>query len=784
MRIIITKLLLLIFLQIPVYGQIEITGTIHDGETGEPLPSATIILEDSFRGTISNQDGTFSLIVDKLPVRLSVRYIGYQSETMAVEHRDQLPINVELIPSVAELDEIVVTERDPALSIMERVIARKQLWKSDLNNFKADAYTRQILSSDTSIVSITEGSSALYWDREYGYREIQLSRRQTSNIGEGENFAGVRFLPNFYDDNIEIAGYRLVGITHPDALRYYHFRLMEVTRLDDIPVYKIEVKPRRPLQPLFEGTAYVLGRDYALLEVELKPNDVVSFPPPVQEFNLAYSQQFSNYGGDFWLPVDMRVDGTIRISMVGLRFPPMNFRQVSRLSDYQVNSAIPDSVFKGRPKFVRADTTVSNENDRMEQIPLTMEEQEAYATIDSTKTLEEAFRPEGFLARMAERSDERERSGTILPGLGKFIPDGLTLYARNNRADGVHLGLRQRLRFFDNKTRLRVSGGYSFFSENWDAGASFDQQIGNRITVMSSYNLTTDRAYHSQLYPEGLNSFATLMGADDYFDYYRNERAHLGIRIRQLPWNTTVTLQGNWERHSSFEPEEVSQYSLFGWHNLRRSHPEMDDGNVRSISGSLSKNGPSGSLGFSGNNGFIINGEWAGRGLGSDYSFVKADLIAELSIPTFFQRRLFSNTLDVRFSGGTSWGDLPLQKMGMVDGSMFYFTPFGSLKTRRNLPYAGGRYWVVTAEHNFRTIPFEWIGLTSLADRGWGIILFGGAGQAISNRNLTGTPFDFDGIHTEAGASLNSIFGIMRLDIALRLDQPGTFIGVSVPRYF
>jgi hypothetical protein len=210
----------------------------------------------------------------------------------------------------------------------------------------------------------------------------------------------------------------------------------------------------------------------------------------------------------------------------------------------------------------------------------------------------------------------------------------------------------------------------------------------------------------------------------------------------------------------------------------------MDDGNVRSISGSLSKNGPSGSLGFSGNNGFIINGEWAGRGLGSEYSFVKADLIAELSVPTFFQRRLFSNTLDLRFSGGTSWGDLPLQKMGMVDGSMFYFTPFGSLKTRRNLPYAGERYWVVTAEHNFRTIPFEWIGLTSLADRGWGIILFGGAGQAISNRNLIGTPFDFDGIHTEAGASLNSIFGIMRLDVALRLDQPGTFIGVSVPRYF
>jgi hypothetical protein len=689
-----------------------------------------------------------------------------------------------LFPSVAELDEIVVTERDPALSVMERVIARKQLWQKDLSNYRADAYTRQILSNDTTIVSITEGSSALYWDRNYGYREIQLSRRQTSNIGEGENFAGVQFLPNFYDDDIEIAGYRLVGITHPDALRYYHFRLLEVTRLDDKPVYKIEVKPRRERQPLFEGVAYVLGRDYALLEVILKPNDVVNFPPPVQDFNLAYSQQFSNYGGSFWLPVDMRVDGRIRISMVGLRFPAMNFRQVSRLSDYRVNSTIPDSIFREKTRFVRADSVLLNQVPEVDQIPLTQEELEAYDTIDSTKTIEEAFRPEGFLARMAERSEREGEASGLLSGIGNVLPDGLAVSGRFNRADGLYLGLRQQLRLFGNRTRIRLNGGYSFYSSKWDAGVTIEQRTGDRMTAYGSYDRTTDPGYSSLLYSQGLNSFASLMGAQDYFDYYRNERLRVGLELNGLALGSTLRVQGNFENHSSFAQQAVSNYSLSGWHDARRPNTEFDNGRLHSISGSISRSMSSRNLGFAGNNGFEVSGEWAGNRLGSDFSFLKAAATVELSFPTFYKRRLFPNTIDIKISGGNSWGSPPLQKLGSIDGTLSYFTPFGSLKTRRNLPYIGDRYWVVTAEHNFRTIPFEVIGFRSLVERGWGIILFGGAGSANSSRVLPANLLESGAIHTEAGASLNSLFGILRIDFAVRLDKPGTFIGISIPRYF
>ena len=339
-----TVLIITAFFQ-PLFAQ-TVRGVITDAATGEPLPSATVLYKDTFRGTIANLEGEFTIDVNNFPATLLIRYIGYESEQIELRNQPEDTLFVHLSASVTELDEIVVTDQDPGLSIMERVIARKQIWREDLNTYKVDAFTRQVLKNDTSIVSITESGTRSFWDREQGHREVQLYQRQTTNIGADQNFAGVRFLPNFYDDNITVAGYEMVGITHPDALSYYDFKLIETTQIDGEPVYVIDVIPARRLQPLFTGTAYVHGGEYALLEVNLKPNRVVSFPPPVKEFNLSYRQQYRDFSNNFWLPVDMRIDGTVLIEMVGLRFPQINFSQTSRLSEYKVNVSLPDSLYE------------------------------------------------------------------------------------------------------------------------------------------------------------------------------------------------------------------------------------------------------------------------------------------------------------------------------------------------------------------------------------------------------------------------------------------------------
>ena len=55
--------LLLIFglVNISAYAQQRVEGKIVDAETGDPLPAAHVIIKDTYKGTISNQDGEFSI---------------------------------------------------------------------------------------------------------------------------------------------------------------------------------------------------------------------------------------------------------------------------------------------------------------------------------------------------------------------------------------------------------------------------------------------------------------------------------------------------------------------------------------------------------------------------------------------------------------------------------------------------------------------------------------------------------------------------------------------------
>lgn len=764
-----------------------ITGVITDNRTGEPLPSATVLYEGTYQGTIANLDGEFTIEADSFPVTLLIRYIGYDSRRVVLEDTPGNRLHIKMDRSVTELEEIVVTDEDPGLSIMEKVIERKKICRSDLETYTVDAFTRQVLRSDTSIVSITESGTRSYWDQNLGHREVQLYRNQTANIAEDQNFAGVRFLPNFYDDNITVAGFDVVGITNPDALRFYDFRLEETQQIDGEPVYVIEVIPKRRLQPLFRGTAYVLGSDYALLEVNLKPNEVVRFPPPVREFDLDYRQQFSNYGGSYWLPVDMRIRGTVRIEMTGLRFPPIQFSQTSRLSEYKINVELPDSLYQSDNELNRVNgDSVSADSARF--VPLTEEEVAAYEAIDSTNTLEKAFEPEGFLSGMIGDENDR-RAGRN----SRFsLPPGFGLDGAFNRVEGFRVGLRYNQSVQKIGFESDISGSYSFHTGRYNAGLTFRQRVpGNfgekRLYLEASYNNSIEEQSAGSLYKPFMNSIQTVLGGVDYFDYYEQETWRGGITAENILPRVTLAIDFLHEESSSLakHTSEVMDYSLFAWHKTRRGNPSVAEDLIRSVGVRLDVNREGYNYGISGNRQLRLGAEFASGIFGSESEFSRYFLEADWTLNTFFGRRVFSNTLDLRLTAGLLSGDDVPQRYGVVDGSMSRFTPFGVLKTRLNRPYRGKRYGSLSAEHNFRTVPFELLGLNTLVKRGWGIIFFGGAGYAEGGSD-TGfnAGIESDGFHSEAGISLNSVFGLMRIDIAKRLDRKGSYVGVSLPRYF
>ena len=786
-----------LLISIPGFAQKTVQGTIYDAENGETLPSANISIEGTYRGTISNRNGAYTLTIPDslLPATVVVRYIGFESAKRVIDASSGSRQDFRLNPSVTEMEEIVVTDEDPAVRIMREVIERKQQWRKQLKTYKAEAYTRQTLSNDTSIVMITESVSTAFWDKEKGHREVLKSRKQTANMQATDNFAGVSYLPNFYDDNVEIAGFDVVGVTHPDALKFYDFKLLEQTTLDGQAVYKIQVTPARKLQPLFTGTIFVLDEAYALLEVSLKPNEVVDFPQPIQDFNSYYEQQFNNYGKEFWLPVDMRINGEIKIKMVGLEFPMIKFRQLSRITDYEVNVPLPDSLYAGDDLFAVDSTTINSDslfNRNIDTVPLSDDEQEAYATLDSTATLEKAFKPSGFLSRFIdEDDDEGSDSG---PGFLSRIPGNISPVIRYNRVDELHAGLNYSIDPAD-ELELRFSGGYSTGYDEWSYGAGFTYDLyrKNRFSqkIGFDYKARTMQRYDSQIYSPVMIMFGNLLGYENYFDYYRNEGYRAFTELNFSGTELSATIGYNSEEHSSLPV--TTAYDILGRDRVPRVNPSIPEGRLHSLDikagYNLDESYPLGVTGFK-RAGIYI--EHSDEGLGSDFNFTRYAASIDWNFSTFYKRRLLPNTLDIKMSAGTFSGTLPPQRYGIADVAPGIFSFFGSLKTQRFQPYEGEQFLSVTAEHNFRTVPFEFLGITPLVERELGIIVFGGVAKtwvSESRRQALQSGFGFEpnitnGTHLEAGISLNKVFGLFRIDFAQRLDEPAFLVNIGIARLF
>jgi hypothetical protein len=705
-------------------------------------------------------------------------------------------------PVVYELEPILVTDEDPAIRIMREVIRRKQQWRAKLKTYIADAYTRQVLENDTTIVSITESISTAFWDKEKGSREVIRSRRQTSNISADENFAAVSYVANFYDDDIEIIGFKVIGPTHPDALKHYHFKLEGRRHLDDKVVYDISLWPKSKLQTAFMGlwpksklqTAFmgriaVLDEEFAMIESDLKPGESILFPPPIQELNLVYKQQFSNFGKEFWLPVDVRMDGTIKIGFIGLQFPEIIYHQISRITNYQVNAPLPDSLYK-KDEVLQVDST-SLGNDSLfvsesEVIPLSAIEATAYQKIDSTMTLEKAFKPSGFLARFVKVEDGGDHKEQTGKGIFKYVSPAPRLWY--NRVDGAHMGMK-----LENKGsewfKVYVNGGYKFDLKRWAYGGGFKWRPARRwnLFLEGDYQMGSDPRYRSASYSLTLNSVLPLFGYEDYFDYYWNERFQAKIRCRLQKLRTSLTVGFNNEKHTSLK--KTTDYALFNRSYIQRPNPVIPGGTLRSVEFTLGYGESYIPYGVVGQQRASIHVEHSSPDfLSGDFSFTRYDVTLDWRINTFFTRRLLPNSLDIRLIAGDSRGELPPQRFRIVDGSFYPFKPFGALRTLTGIPYEGEKYFAVFWEHNFRTIPLEILGLRGWAQKGISFIVHGAHTRTRikdeTRQRLDYTPRITDGFHHELGLSINNLLQLLRLDAAWRLNNGGFYMGVGFARFF
>ena len=84
----------------------KVSGKIYDSRTGSPIQGASVFIQGSSIGNISDKNGNYELSLPKNGGTLSVSLVGYQTKEIPIL---QEQINIGLEASIQELQEVVVT---------------------------------------------------------------------------------------------------------------------------------------------------------------------------------------------------------------------------------------------------------------------------------------------------------------------------------------------------------------------------------------------------------------------------------------------------------------------------------------------------------------------------------------------------------------------------------------------------------------------------------------------------------------------------------------------------
>jgi hypothetical protein len=754
---------LIVFLEPSQLFPQTVSGKVTDAKTGEVLIGATIQLkqgEKIIKGARTNADGVFRVSVPEGRYVLEVRFIGY--ETYREEISVALPIEKDIRLKQGEVtaSEIVVSaNEDFATTIIKRAIRYKRTQRRTLQTYQVEAYCKQLLKSDTTIVAIAEVFANGYWRKGDTLREVVIQERITENVKSDLRSsgavisAGLRSLVDFSEERIRISGNKVVSPIADDALDYYRYELVDIKKADGLEFYTLRLVPQSKYVPLFKGEIRIASNTYALISVDVEPTAGFRLPY-VSDAVFCYKQAQEYFtdsiGRGYWLPANQVIEGGLTISIGHglIELPRISFRTTTAIRNYSINTGVPDSLFE--QKLVQKSPTAEQFDSLFWQqrdfVALTTEEVKAYRTLDSTKSLREQFKPKGAM------------SGLVNSRGISFSGSGFSWFnvpmIRFNRVEGWFLGAQLELDSLTKHIKARGSLGYGFERKEvlWSAGTTqwLDEKriIGFSLDAYKTTSFTPE-----WLSPWDIsNAYSSLVYKEDYHNYFQAEGWKFAF-VHQPKSNFFILLG-----YRSQTERTMSNRTNFSWFNRNkqfRLNPAIRDGNTRSLvlSGEYGLRLPF--IGLFSPIWFKGEIEHSSSPLGSDFEFTRLWAVSAFRKNTFFGDRLLAPYLLIYAEAGALLGaDKVPQRFFSTESPIAYFAEQGALLGLNRKEFIGEYILTLNVEHNFQSVPFEAIGFNWAAEHTLQLFVRSGAARVW----LNGVPQQY----YETGIGLGGVLGLFR----------------------
>ena len=331
---------LVFFLFISFYLMVQnasgqgLSGIILD-VNGEPVPFATVYVQELHKGTTANEDGHFQLSLPPGVHELRFQYLGYKTLNKQVHIDDTyLEVSVVLESQQYMLPAVIVTAsgEDPAYSIMRQAIGMSQYYLNQVSAYSSRVYLKGsgVIRSMPALMRrqleqdgveedryfVTETISDIHFELPDRIRTEVISLRSSGNDNQSSPM-----------DFVTVSLYRDInGIISPlsrSAMQVYRFELAGSFIEDDENIFRIRVIPRRAGPDLYSGYIYIREGGWNLHSADLKVEQNL--------FTINIRQLYNRVAEDVWMPVSQNFD--INFSIMGFE---IDYTYLVSIGDYRV----------------------------------------------------------------------------------------------------------------------------------------------------------------------------------------------------------------------------------------------------------------------------------------------------------------------------------------------------------------------------------------------------------------------------------------------------------------
>ncbi len=613
-------LLSFLFLTFSYFASAQVVGTITDAK-GEPLPFVNILVENTYKGTTSNDDGYYELNVSEPKTYTIVyTYLGYKTVKKKVAI-DKFPytINVSLEEESVSLGEVVIdSEENPANAIIRQAITKRKENLEKIQSFKADFYSRGLIrikdapekilgqevgdlgggldSTRSGIIYLSETISKIQFLRPDKLKE-KITASKVSGNDNGFSFNSALDVDfNFYNNTVEF-GNEIISPIANNAFGYYRYKL-EGVFYDERGnlINKINVIPKRENDPVFSGTIYIVEDQWTIYALELNITGVQARIPVVDIITLKQSFSYSE-AIDIWAVISQSID--FKYKFLGIKG---DGRYPAVYCNYEFNTGL------SRQDFGRELVAFENEANKKDSlfwntirpVPLTVEERKDYIKKDSIQIVRESnpyldsidrannkFKIRNILGYTYQNSHKDFRLGYDIAGASHFnTVQGYTAKANvffNKNYDEFKRYFRANanLEYGFSDKRLRATGSLSYKFNNTNrrfltlSGGVSTQQFNpsNPITpLINSVSSLFFEDNHIKLYDR---SFLQLDYSEELFNGFRLFGG-ISYERRKALFNTTdqVFFNQDDDMYISNNPLDETAYGIapFETHNIIKTN--------------------------------------------------------------------------------------------------------------------------------------------------------------------------------------------------------------------